>query len=172
MNNLMEFILKLKHWQIFILLIVGFMAGATTIEDNSILTTILRISGPMIYFLYPLLVGHALYQIAPSKAGLNYNFFLINSFIWLACYAAVMVISDGQGMKFEGLAALPGFYVFFAFIYYLMFPARVLRSIEKDRKVDTAECIGDLALIVMLLIGIWVLQPRINRVVADQERKQ
>lgn len=82
-----------------------------------------------------------------------------------------MVVSDGQGMTFSGVEAIPGFYVFFAFLHFLMFPARTLKSIEKDKKADIGECIGDFFLIVFLPIGIWFLQPRINRVALGQEEK-
>lgn len=165
----MNFILRLKHWQVFIILIIGLFVGNFEIEGNQTLTAILLSFGMTTYFLWILLVGHGLYQILPEKIDLNYNLFLINSFIWLTAYIIVMVISDGQGMTFKGLAALPGFYVFYAFLYFLMFPARTLKSIEKNKKADIGECIGDFFLIVFLPIGIWFLQPRINKVTIDQQ---
>ena len=164
----MKFILRLKHWQVFLILIAGLFISNFEIENNKTLTTILFLIGMTTYFSWILFVGHALYQLLPEKIELNYNLFLINSFIWLTSYIFVMVISDGQGMTFSGVEALPGFYVFFAFLYFLMFPARALKSIEKDRKADIGECIGDFFLIVFLPIGIWFLQPRINRVTADK----
>lgn len=168
----MNFILRLKHWQVFLILIVGLFIGNFEIKDNQTLTTTLLLIGMTTYFAWILLVGHALYQLLPEKIELNYNLFLINSFIWLTSYIVVMAISDGQGMTFSGVEAIPGFYVFFAFLYFLMFPARTLKSIEKDRKADIGECIGDFFLIVFLPIGIWFLQPRINKVTADKQRTE
>jgi hypothetical protein len=167
----MKSILKLKHWQVFIILILGLFIGNFEIEGNPTLTTILLLVGMTIYFSWILLVGHGLYQFLPDKIELNYNLFLINSFIWLTAYIIVMVISDGQGMTFSGVEAIPGFYVFFTFLHFLMFPARTLKSIEKDKKADIGECIGDFFLIVFLPIGIWFLQPRINKVTLGQEDK-
>lgn len=161
----MSFILRLKHWQVFLTLVAGLFIGNTTIEENQMLTTILSVAGMMIYFLWMLFVGHGLYQLLPDKIELNYNLFMINSFVWLTAYTTVMVMSDGAGMKFTGLAALPGFYLFYAFLHFLMFPARVLNSLEKQRKATVGECIADFFLIVFLPIGIWFLQPRINKVV-------
>jgi len=166
----MNFILRLKHWQVFLILILGLFINNFTIEDNQTLTTILRLTGAVIYFSWGLLVGHGLYQIASDKLNLNYNLFLINSFVWLTAYMIVIIISDGQGMTFTGVEALPGFYVFFAFLHFLMFPARTLKSIEKDKKADIGECIGDFFLIVFLPIGIWFLQPRINKVTAGPDQ--
>jgi hypothetical protein len=82
-----------------------------------------------------------------------------------------MIISGGQGMEFNGVAALPGFYVFYALLYYISFPARTLKSIENGKKADFGEYFGDFFLIVFLPIGIWFLQPRINKVTQGPEGK-
>lgn len=92
--------------------------------------------------------------------------------MWLTAYAAVMIISDGEGMTFNGLAALPGFYVFYAFLYFMMFPARALKSIEKGKKADISEYIGDFFLIIFLPIGIWFLQPRMNKVAEASQQDE
>src|SRR5688572_17218522 len=103
----MNFILKLKHWQVFLILIVALCISSFKIENNQTLTTILLLTGVIIYFSWMLLIGHALYQFLPGKIELNYNLFIINSFVWLTSYAALIIISDGEGMTFNGLAALP-----------------------------------------------------------------
>jgi hypothetical protein len=165
----MNFILRLKHWQVFLILIVALFISNFKIEDNQTLTTILLLEGMTIYFSWMLFVGHGLYQLLPDKIEMNYNLFIINSFIWLTAYVIVMIISDGEGMKFTGLAALPGFYVFYAFLHFMMFPVRTLKSIEKGKKADIGECIGDFFLVIFLPIGIWFLQPRINKVTEGQK---
>jgi len=80
----------------------------------------------------------------------------------------VSIISDGEGMTFNGLAALPGFYVMYALLHCHMFPARTLKSIERGEKVAIVECFGVFFLIIFLPIGIWFLQPRISKVIKDQ----
>lgn len=160
----MNFILRLKHWQVFIIVMIGLFINNFTVVDNPTLTSILRVTGIVLFFIYILSMGHGLYQLLPDGINLNYNLFLINSFIWLASYVIVVVLSDGHGMTFSGVAALPGFYVFYAFLHFLIFPVRALKSIEKNQKASIEECIGDFLLIVFLPIGIWFLQPRINKV--------
>lgn len=135
-----------------------------TIEDNELLTTIFSITGVIIYSMWPLLVGHGLYQIAPDNINLNYNFFVLNSFVWLTTWIFIMIVSNGQGMEFDGIAALPGFYLFYALLYCMSFPARILKSIEKGKRADFGEYISDFFLVVFLPIGIWFLQPRVNKV--------
>ena len=69
------------------------------------------------------------------------------------------------------IESLPMFYVFYAFLYYLSFPGRSLRTIENKRLPDFGEYIGDFFLVLFLPIGIWFLQPRINRIADEQEKE-
>jgi hypothetical protein len=165
----MNFILRLKHWQVFIVIVIELLISNLKIEGNQTLTTILLLTGITIYFSWIIFVGHGLYQLLPDKIEMNYNLFMLNSFVWLTAYVVVMVLSNGEGLTFTGLAALPGFYVFYAFLHFMMFPVRTLKSIEKGSKADIGECIGEFFLVVFLPIGIWFLQPRINKV-AERQR--
>jgi len=160
----MAFVLKLKHWQVFAIIFAGLLMSNFQIENQKEVSIIISIIGTLLCFIWPLLIGHGLYQLLPERIYFNYNFFIINSFIWLAAYVAIMAISGGQGMTFHGLAALPGFYFFYAFVYYVAFPVRVLKSIENGRKATLQEYIGDFFLVIFLPFGIWFLQPRINKV--------
>lgn len=165
----MRFLLTAKHWQVFLILVFGLFINNFSIAGNPTLTTILNVIGYLTYFLWPMLVGHGLQEYIPRKVSLNDTFFLINGFIAIAAILGIMIISNGQGMTFSGIEALPMFYVFYAFLYYLSFPGRTLRTIENKRLPDLGEYIGDFFLVVFLPIGIWFLQPRINRIVNEQE---
>jgi peptidoglycan/LPS O-acetylase OafA/YrhL len=165
----MRFLLTAKHWQVFIVLAMGLFLNNFVVEDNPTLTTIIEVIGYLTYFLWPMLVGHGLQDYFPKKLVLSETFFLINGFISVTAILAMMIISDGQGMSFSGVEALPMFYVFYAFLYYLFFPGRSLRTIENKRTADFGECIGDFFLVAFLPIGIWFLQPRINKIVDEQE---
>jgi hypothetical protein len=161
----MKRLLTAKHWQIFILLIIGLIVGNFSVENEPTITALLTTVGIFIYAIYPLAVGHFLQDYLPKKVELNHNLFLINVFIWIAVYSIIMILSDGQGMTFNGLIALPFFYVFYAFLHSIVFPAKTLKSIELGKKASFGEYLGDFFLIVFLPIGIWFLQPRINRII-------
>jgi hypothetical protein len=155
-------VLKLKHWQIFLIMLFALLIMNTTIEGYPVISGLLTAVGGLIWFGWLLLTGNALYQILPPKIHVNHTLYLINSFLWLGTYVTIMIISDGQGMTFDGLQALPMFYVFFAFLHFLSFPVKTLRSIEKGREAAVGEYIGDFFLLAFLPIGVWFLQPRIN----------
>jgi hypothetical protein len=168
----MNKILTLRNWQVFLILIAGLVLANVSIEDNPNLTLVFLLLGMTTYFAWILLTGHGLYQLLPGKIKLNYNLFIVNSGVWLVAYTVIMTISDGKGMTFTGFATLPGFYFFYAFLHFMLFPVRTLKSIELDRRAGISECILDFFLVVFLPIGIWFLQPRINKVAANSEESE
>ncbi len=167
----MRFLLIAKHWQVFLILVFGIFLHNFTIEGNPDLTTILNVIGGLIYFLWPMFIGHGLQEYLPRKETLNETFFLINGFIAITTILGIMIISNGKGMKFSGFEALPIVYVFYALLYFLAFPGRSLRTIELNKQVVLRDYIGDFFLIVCLPVGIWFLQPRLNRIVEEKEKE-
>ncbi len=138
----MKLLLRAKNWQMFSLIILGYFLLNFTIEFNPNLTVALKSIGFVLCFFWILIVGHGLHDYLPKKVNLNYDFFVINFFIWIASYIAILIISDGKGMTFHGFAALAFIYVFFAFFYCIVYTAKTLKSIEKCDKVETSEFIG------------------------------
>jgi len=161
------FLLKAKHWQIFILLITGITICNLKIATDPVLTLILSIFGLVIYFIWLMAIGNKLHEYLPKKVKLNYDLYLINSFVLILGYAVIMIITDGKGATFTGLAALPTFYIFYAFLNFLAFPAKLINSIEIGKPAKFGEYVGDFFLIVFLPIGIWFLQPRVNKIVTQ-----
>jgi len=101
-----------------------------------------------------------------AKVELNLNFFFVNAFIWITFYSATVILSDGKGIKFTGIWIFPVLYMFFAYFYTHSFPAKTLRSIETGQKASLGDYLGDFFLFLFLPIGIWFLQPRINKIAA------
>lgn len=163
----MEFFLKAKHWQIFLILIVGLFINNLTIEGNPILTMSLNIIGYLTYFSWLLFVGQGLLNYLPKKIEINGAFFLINGFIFIATFIAVLIISGGEEIHFTGFAALLVFYIMYAGFYFMSFPAKLLNSVEQKIEVSLGSYLGDFFLIVFLPIGIWFLQPRVNKIVNE-----
>ncbi|NBW38952.1 MAG: hypothetical protein EBR30_28835 [Cytophagia bacterium] len=161
----MKALLRSKHWQIFLILIVVLILGDIKIEGNPILTITLNAVGTLIYFLWPILVGHELQNYLPRKIELNYTFFMINGFLIVLAITAGAIIYEGEAWHFEGIAALPIFYILFAVFYVFSFPGRTLLSIENKKEAALSESIGEFFLTFFLPIGIWFLQPRLNRIV-------
>lgn len=164
--------LKGEHWHFFILIVLGFIMRNFTIEGNAFINVTFNLVGTFLYFFWVFMSGNILFQILPKKIELNYNLWIINTFIWSMAYLVVMVISDGEGMKFNGIEVIPMLYVFYAILNFMAFPAKALKSLEKGKVADLSEYIGDFFLIFFLPIGIWFLQPRINKIGKELELNQ
>ncbi|HEY5746134.1 MAG TPA: hypothetical protein VIU12_08670 [Chryseolinea sp.] len=167
----MKFFLTAKHWQIFILLCIGIAINSFTIVGQPEITTVLRVTGLLISFSWQLSVGHGLYNFLPAKVEMNYNLFVINWFVFIVAYCAVLIFSDGEGMIFTGVAALPMFYVAYAFVHILIFPGRLLTSVEMRKEAAFGDYIVTVVLMFFWPIGIWFIQPRINEVVEEKTQQ-
>ena len=165
----MNRILKAKHWQIFILLIIGLIIGNINIENSSTLNVVLLLIGILVYMIYPFLIGIELQEYVPKEIKLNPNLFIFNSLIWFLFYSVTMILTDGKGYMFTGILAIPFFYVFYAIVHFLSFPVKTLKSIEMSQKAKFKDYVGDFLLIIFLPIGIWFLQPRINNAIMSND---
>ncbi len=118
---------------------------------------------------FPLILGNELYEYVPDNVRLNYNLFLVNGVLVLLIVGVALVFGDGQHYVFSGLAALPFYYVIFAYLYVYAFPVKELKSIELGREAKIGEYAGDVVLMLMWPIGIWFIQPRINKVLSERD---
>lgn len=170
----MNSVLTAKHWQIFLFLLLAMALGNFTIEGQPLLTSILNSIGLLIIISWPLVLGLELYRYLPERIELGITLFIINGLLILLSITAIMVISNGQGMNFSGsgLIALPVFYFMFAYLHIQFFPGKVLKSIESGRAASFVDYIGYGVLIWFWPIGIWFIQPRINKAVKEQQNNQ
>jgi hypothetical protein len=165
----MKAILKAKHWQIFLILMLLSFIGNISISDSSILEIIFGSLFLLAIVSFPLLIGNELYEYVPENVKLNYNLFLVNGALVLLIVGIALVFGDGQHYEFSGLAALPIYYVIFAYLHIYAFPVKELKSIELGREVKFREYAGDVVLMLIWPIGIWFIQPRINKVISERE---
>ncbi|HTH57026.1 MAG TPA: hypothetical protein VL728_13340 [Cyclobacteriaceae bacterium] len=165
----MKFFLTAKHWQIFILILLILILSEIKFDTNPTLTMTINLAGTILYFIWPMVVGHELQNYLPKKIELNYTFFMINGFILILGLVGGAIIAGGEEIHFNGIAAIPFFYLFFALFYYFSFPGRTMRTIENGKETGLSESIGDFFLTFFLPLGIWFLQPRINRIIEAEE---
>ncbi|WP_114778631.1 hypothetical protein [Botryobacter ruber] len=166
----MRVVLKAKHWQIFIFLILLSFIGNISIDDSSILETIFAIPFLVAIVSFPMILGNELYEFVPENIKLNYNLFLINGVIILIIVGVALAFGDGQHYEFNGFAALPIYYVIFAYLNVHAFPMKELKSIELGREAKLGEYAGDLVLLLIWPIGIWYIQPRINKLINERDK--
>ncbi len=163
----MQTLLKVKHYHVFVFIFGALVLNTFTLIGHPLISALIKISGFWIYMGYLLILSNAMQKYVSQRLALNHGFFQFNAIIVIGSYSIIMILSDGEGMEFEGVIALPFFYVFYALLYSISFPARILRTIELKRKVQFGDYFAEFFAFLFLPIGIWFIQPRINKMLEE-----
>ena len=78
---------------------------------------------------------------------------------------------NNPGSIFTGFAVIFPLHIFsmFCIFYCLYFVAKTIKTIELQRQVTFSDFAGEFFLIWFFFIGVWILQPRINKMIADDK---
>ncbi|TPE42590.1 hypothetical protein FJM65_17400 [Pontibacter mangrovi] len=161
----MSVILRLKHWQVFLILLFIQLLNNFSYTDNPAVTQACVTAGYLLFLSMLLLYGHQLYDYLPRKVELSYTLFVLNCFLLAAVALVALVLTGKPDVHFTGIYALPALYLLYAMVHVVAFPAKVLCSAELKREAKAAEYVGTFFMIVFWPFCIWVLQPRVNKLV-------
>ena len=183
----MNFLLKTKHWQLFILtyglpFLFRYAIAFTPDIDAGVeyFTTLLPLFftglAMLIYLMWLWTAAINLQSLIPMKLLPNPNVFK-GSFIALlgivTCYVVIfMYVFGPNALAVEfvsfaifstfGLILLPLAVVLIPWFICTRFLARSLALVKLKRKVASSDYLADLFLILLFPIGIWIIQPRLN----------
>ena len=171
----MNLLLKAKHWQLFSL-IIGPQILVNMMHNNvgnflEVFSKILNI-GIVLSWLWT--VGVAL--VRNHQLDFKYYWFKI-SFFWLAFYFSYssfinlnIYISeiDGEWIVKEWALWLPHLLFMISAIYCFGFCGRIIKTIELSRVATLRQYFGYGFLILLFPIGIWFLQPKLNRMIENR----
>lgn len=178
--------LTAKHWQLFIL-----MVGLPFLFQTVTLVYVIVMDSPMlalstfpifmllyisIFFGWFWSMGVGLHKFLPEQHNLKLKKFKVFFFIPLIYISLLMV-----GMMYFGvfndfpppedkllisLILIVPLHLFtmFCLLYMLYFCAKTLKSIELQRNVEFADYAGEFFLLWFYIIGVWILQPKINKI--------
>ncbi|HEY5746594.1 MAG TPA: hypothetical protein VIU12_10995 [Chryseolinea sp.] len=169
----MRLILTLRHWQIFLLLwafdfsIVGLLT-LTQFDLPEILWNF--IFGWIPLTVYPLLLGLGLHKhVVPAgeKTDRDFKTFIIFLCVWIVFFFGTEVLKSqldfGEHLPDMPLRIVAAISLFVLFKF-IQFPSRTINSIELKREAGFWEYIADSFRILCWPLGIWWIQPRINRI--------
>ncbi len=170
----MKNILKLKHWQVFIILYVVYFTGLTLWQSDFSLggVTALEIS------VFTNLITLTLFFLWLLNCGLFVNNFPRNPYKFkssLLILAILFSIMGSAEINLERLAKegmiFPEWILFIivpvtvlAIFYIFYIIPKSLKSIELNREAKFRELIMDVLLLFAFPIGVWFVQPRLNRI--------
>jgi hypothetical protein len=159
--------LRAKHWQVFLFLLVPHVASWYTTDYFTD-----RILGLVSLFcLLTWLVSQVVLvsQLRSDLSGYNVNWFLINAFVLFTAWAYSAISEDPDfyistnHWKVTGPITFIFFYCVFAYLHIHWFPASLLKATETGLRPDIGQGIVGFFLCFFWPIGIWVMQPRLNK---------
>lgn len=180
----MELLRNLKHWQIF-LLVVGIPIVLQLIQsiiflssmgedsaNNGNILGLLVILPLLIYYGWIGSVGSKFSQRNTAVAMPLGRFRLS---LWTSCICSILLMvyfwayprylqaTDNEEAVPIMLIGVLVFVMLFTLFYCLSFMARALVQLERGRRVNSSEFYSEFVMAAVFPIGIWLLQPRINR---------
>lgn len=183
----MKFFLTAKHWQLFLL-----MFGSLFGFQIALMLSIFSGAMPLLLFLFPVVMflwvllfmgwfytlGTGLYTKVPATVHMPIKRF--KAFMWFAilymllipCLVFLMYTAPFNGAvtpPFIMLMVIVPLHLFamFCMFHSLYFCTKCLKAAELQRDVTFGDYAGEFMLLWFSPIGIWILQPRINKLFAE-----
>ncbi len=195
MNGFTDFVARLRAWQVFILLVLPMIVSqfyllssmpiptvasstshAPSMEEFEVLfkrTMLLSLLMMVLLLGWLLSIGLAANRRVESNIRLNTRLAIgcaiyAVGYIALARYFAPIPGPSSSGGVSMGLFVLLHFVAMFAIFYVLAFSARNLIMAERQSTVSFFDYSGPFFLMWFFPIGVWFVQPRVNRLIADR----
>ena len=193
-----QFILRLKHWQIFAVvfgapaLIYAFMmvrvfaqVFSEEIPDPTLMFDNMKYFGVFMFLAIGGLlawfwsIGTELQHYIPEEFRLKTGFFKIAvlvpavyfigfTFLWTNMMTGMMDHGAPPNVELF-FAIIPlHFFSMFCIFYNLYFVARTVKTVELQRKVSFGDYIGEFFLFWFHPIGVWFLQPKLNKLIEEE----
>jgi len=194
----MNIFLRAKHWQLFILhfaipfvlyfIAIAFMIGIAIRNhghDPYIglrfipVFIILGLISAIVKYGWTWAAGIILNDRLPEELKLNSVFFKICFFypiVYLPLFGLLMYTQFHDGIEafpFTFLLIIPfHLLAIFCSFYCMYFVARVLKTTEYQRYTTVSDYIAEIIMIWFYFVGIWILQPKINKMIDKPDNQE
>ncbi len=170
----MKRILTFKHWQLFLLIVcTGVWTSPSPLEE------IVHFVGSLTAIIWIYAIG-VYGQEKVQTMGLptmDLKLFKINSYLIPILFVVVLILMPTittpvsfADFDLPTILLIPiVLYSFFAVFQTVVFAFKTLATIEHKREVVLADYYVNLILTGFLIVGIWILQPKITRLIADND---
>lgn len=179
----MKKLLSLKHWQLFLLLIgiplvlesiaIGLIIATKDPTALFMVVPIMMIGSTGVFFGWFWALGTNLHAKLPLGVKMNltrFKVFLLIPAIYIGLisifiFGAFKTIPHKGEMNWQIIPVIfpLHFFAMFCIFYCLYFIAKEIKAVELQRPVTFSDFAGEFLLIWFYPIGIWIIQPRINK---------
>ena len=175
------YLLRLRHWQAFLLLFIlpfALQYALASFVPSSAWPLLLLLNAlpTLVPTLWLWWLGSLFYQRLPPSIKISAIYFHLAA-LYFALYILVLIYTLGlvresmsEGFLPLGMVALLlpiHLFATFCYLFLVYFVARSVVSVEKQRVVVTNEYILPLLQVMFMPIGIWFLQPRLNKLSSE-----
>ena len=151
----MNFLLRLKHWQLFLLFALSVMLQTISHEIGFIFTFAILLG-----WTYSISIG--INNLLPPNLKHKTGFFEFN-----IGYAFIYIGLSRYLLQQEALLEIIipfHIYAYYAIFYSFFFAARQIRTFQNMRPTAFGECLSLIFLFWCSPIGLWFIQPQVNSI--------
>ncbi len=169
-NRLQILFLKIRAWELFSLIMIPVLVGFFVSEKmNLLILPVLNILFFTLIIVWLYSIGMVFNSKLPKELRRSDMLFGINVIYSLA-FAVVLFfnIASLQSKLFDEGSFLIIFSIYFIFASFhcFYFSSKALVMYEVGRDIDFENHTKEFFLLILFVIGIWLLQPRINKLIA------
>lgn len=170
MKRLTSFFLRAKHWQVFVLVWGAYIVAGVGVVGNRLRVPLYSKAAMLIFVLsfagWLWSIGSFLFSIAKSAPRLNIHFFHV-AIIFAAVYLPPTLACHVSPKPKVSLLMFPLFlFALFCWAYAYYFVSKSLVAVEQRRTVTRKDYQDTMLLLLVGFLGVWLIQPRINRLYA------
>ena len=159
----MKKILSLQHWQIFLLISIRIWTPPSPFE---LITSVIAASTVLIWLYSVVIYGAEKAQQRDVFYSLNLNFFKLNLIILVILFTGLTCVSHYGFEVPKLIIQVCTFYSIFGTFYSMAAAAKTITSLTQDRNVPFKDYFLVFVMILFLLVGVWVIQPKVNKLIA------
>lgn len=166
----MKKILNFKHWQLFILIVL-FAAWTSPSPWREIINSIAGVI--FLIWIYSIVtfgqekIARLGLTVKPLKL-FKFNIFLIPVLISIIVLVGGELNKDSDNLV-DLFLIVAGVYLVFAILYTMMVAGKTLSILEKKRQIDFSDWVGNFILVLVFFIGVWIIQPKVNRLLGEEQ---
>ena len=163
----MNIFLKLKHWQVFLIWILGSIQLSIFMKTNFWFISYAIYFGPFFLWIYS--IGRILNK--------NYPELIRRMNIWWVLYSLSVItfainhrymVTKSFEIIDSWIIALTGIIGLIAITKIAIYSAKSIKRAELNKEHKTADLVSEICLIYFFVIGIWILQPRLNKIMTEK----
>lgn len=188
---MLDKLLRLKHWQLFILLVglplliqisvISYAVASRDLTPMLVLIPMASLLFVAIFLAWFYALGTKLHTKLPSTVSMNlkrFKLFLMIPVLYIPLLFALIAFGMDDwlpavisGNGFPVIFILLHLFSAFCMFYCMYFIAKELKATELQRPVSFNDFAGEFFLIWFFPIGVWFLQPRINRLFRSSQEQ-